>query len=144
LTVDDGYCPIPARASFSIIIEVIKSTYVSPDVTICLGDSTQLNARGGSSFTWATISGPPLTVGINFDCDTCQPAIAKPSSTTVYEVTSDLSGGCKNKDTVSVTVASNFNYNLTQTGTASCKLDPISFNITPLVPDTYTYLWTQF
>jgi len=142
LSVDDGYCPIPARASFSVIIEVIKSTYVSPDVTICLGDSTQLTAQGGSTFTWASISGPPLTVGTNFDCDTCQPAFAKPTATTIYEVTSDLSGGCKNKDTVQVTVASNFNYNLTQTGTASCKLDPISFNITPLVPDTYTYLWT--
>jgi gliding motility-associated-like protein len=142
LSVDDGYCPIPARASFSIIIEVIKSTYVSPDVTICLGDSTQLTAQGGSMFTWASISGPPLAVGTNFDCDTCQPVFAKPTATTIYEVTSDLSGGCKNKDTVQVTVASNFNYNLTQTGTASCKLDPISFNITPLVPDTYTYLWT--
>lgn len=142
LSVDDGYCPIPARASFSIIIEVIKSTYVSPDVTICLGDSTQLTAQGGSMFTWASISGPPLAVGTNFDCDTCQPVFAKPTATTIYEVTSDLSGGCKNKDTVQVTVASNFNYNLTQTGTASCKLDPISFNITPLVPDMYTYLWT--
>ncbi|MDC1282482.1 gliding motility-associated C-terminal domain-containing protein [bacterium] len=142
LTVDDGYCPIPARASFSLIIEVIKSTYVSPDVTICLGDSTLLSVQGGSSFNWASISGPALNVGTNFNCDTCQPAIAKPVATTIYEVTSDLSGGCKNKDTVTVTVASNFNYILTQTGTSSCKLDPIGFNITPITPDTYTYLWT--
>ena len=142
LTVDDGHCPIPARASFSISIKVIKSTYASPDVTICLGDSTQLSASGGNRFTWTTISGPAINLGTNFDCDTCNPAMAKPNATTIYEVTSDLSGGCKNKDTVAVTVASNFTYSLTQTGTASCKLDPINFNITPLVPDTYTYLWT--
>ena len=107
LTVDDGYCPIPARLLFSLTIEVIKSTYVSPDVTICLGDSTQLTAQGGNTFNWASISGPPISVGTNFDCDTCNPVFAKPNTTTIYEVTSDLSGGCKNKDTVTVTVASN-------------------------------------
>lgn len=142
LTVDDGTCPIPARASFSITINVIKSTYVSPDVTICLGDSAPLVARGGNMFSWVALSGPPINIGTNFDCDTCNPVMTKPSLTSTYEVTSDLSGGCKNKDTVTVTVASNFNYNLTQSSGASCKLDPIQFNITPLVADTYTYTWT--
>lgn len=142
LTADDGACPIPAKSSFSITIEVIKSTYVSPDVTICLGDSTRLSANGGNTFTWTSISGPPIVTGVNFDCDTCNPAFAKPNLTTTYEVMSDLSGGCKNKDTVTVTVASNFNYNLTQSSGASCKLDPIQFNITPTTPDTYTYTWS--
>ncbi|MEN8928900.1 MAG: PKD domain-containing protein [Flavobacteriales bacterium] len=142
LTADDGFCPIPAQASFGIVIEVIKSTYASPDVTICLGDSTNISAQGGNTFTWAAISGPPIVLGTNFDCDTCRPANAKPISTTVYEVTSDLSGGCKNKDTMTVTVGANFNYNLTQSAGASCKLDPIQFDITPLVPDTYTYTWS--
>tara|TARA_B110000091_G_scaffold190457_1_gene213605 strand:- start:1008 stop:4244 length:3237 start_codon:yes stop_codon:yes gene_type:complete len=141
LSVDDGVCPIPATASFSIIIEVIKSTYVSPDVTICLGDSTSLFASGGNTFTWTSIAGPAIIVGTNFDCDTCNPAQSKPSATTTYEVMSDLSGGCKNKDTVTVTVASNFTYSLSQSSGASCKLDPIQFNITPITPGTYSYSW---
>ena len=115
---------------------------MSPDVTICLGDSAPLVARGGNMFSWVALSGPPINIGTNFDCDTCNPVMTKPSLTSTYEVTSDLSGGCKNKDTVTVTVASNFNYNLTQSSGASCKLDPIQFNITPLVADTYTYTWT--
>ncbi|MGB1039966.1 MAG: gliding motility-associated C-terminal domain-containing protein, partial [Flavobacteriales bacterium] len=142
VSVDDGFCPIPARASFSLSIEVIKSTYVSPDLTICLGDSAILTARGGNTFTWTTLSGPPISLGTNFNCDTCNPVEAKPVSTTTYEVTSDLSGGCNNKDTVTVTVAANFLYNLSQSSGSSCRLDPINFAITPITPGTYTYQWS--
>lgn len=142
ITVDDGYCPIPARSSFSLDVEVIKSTYASPDVTICLGDSTNLMAEGGNTFQWTSIAGPPMVLGTNFNCDTCIPANAKPTATTTYQVMSDLSGGCKNTDTVTVTVASNFTYNLSQSSGASCKLDPIQFDITPITPGTYTYTWS--
>ena len=141
LVVSDGACPVPAQASFSILIEVIKSTYVSPDVTICLGDSTNLVASGGATFNWYNVAGPPLIVGTNFSCDSCSSSYAFPTSTSTYEVVSNLSGGCKNRDTVTVTVAPNITYTLSQTAAASCKLDPISFNITPTSPGTFTYQW---
>jgi len=122
LIVSDGACPVPAQASFSILIEVIKSTYASPDVTICLGDSTMLSANGGATFTWTSIIGPAISIGTNFSCDTCKNTFAKPIVTSTYQVVSNLSGGCKNKDTVTVTVAPNFNYSLSQTANSSCKL----------------------
>jgi gliding motility-associated-like protein len=142
ISVEDGYCPIPAVSSFGITVEVIRSTYATPDVTICLGDSSIISARGGNSFTWTSIGGPPLVLGTNINCDTCIPSIVRPTATTIYEVTSDLSGGCKNKDTVTVNVGANFQYNLSQSSAASCRFDPIQFEITPIQPDTYTYTWS--
>ena len=115
--------------------------YASPDLTICLGDSTLLQARGGASFNWYSIAGPPLIPGTNIYCDTCAHTNANPISTTTYEVVSDLSGGCKNRDTVTVSVAPNITYNLSQSAGSSCKLDPINFSITPTSVGTYTYQW---
>lgn len=98
LTVEDDYCPIIARQTFPFDIRVLRSTYAGEDSTICGGglDSTQLNATGGTVYSWSP------TTGLS------NPNIAnpwaKPTVTTTYTVTTDYVGVCFSSDQVTVTV----------------------------------------
>lgn len=58
----------------------------SPGNTICRGDSTVLSASGASSYTWSPPTGLSTVTGAN--------VVAKPSATTIYTVSTSVSGGC--------------------------------------------------
>jgi hypothetical protein len=121
----------------------LDATTVNPDMTICGSQTAQLNAYGGSVFNWSVVSGPPMNPG-NFSCNPCANPVASPTATTTYAVISNLSGTCDNVDTVTVNVVPNFTYNVTQSGTSSCLLQPIQLGIANLSPNVagYTYNWT--
>lgn len=139
--VRDNACPVIGQTIFSVSFRVIRSTTAGGDKTICLGDSTQLQAAGGAVFNWRAISGPAIAVGTNFSCNPCADPLAYPTTTTSYEVTSDLSGGCHNIDTVTITVSPNFTYSISSLP-SSCKFEDVPFNITTNPTGIYTYNWT--
>ncbi len=141
--VSDGSCPIENLASYPIAINVVNSTVAPPDMTICGNQTAQLTAAGGSVFTWSTIAGPPINVGTNFSCNPCSNPVASPTATTTYVVTSNLAGGCTNKDTVTVTVVPDYTATATQSSPTTCLMDPVQLDVlvNPAVPG-YNYLWT--
>lgn len=108
VTVTDGACPIEGTATQIAVFDVVTSTVAYSDTTICGPQQAQLSAFGGSVFNWTSISGDPINIGTNFSCNPCQNPVATPSQTTTYVVTSNLSGGCDNVDTVTVTVVPDF------------------------------------
>jgi gliding motility-associated-like protein len=143
VTVQDGACPIQGQQTFVYSVGILDATTTNPDITICGAQTAQLNAYGGSTFTWSVVSGSPMAVGTNFSCNPCANPVATPAVTTTYAVISDLSGSCDNVDTVTVFVVPNFTYNITQSSTSSCLLQPIQLgvaNLTPAGPG-YTYSW---
>ena len=144
ITIDaqDNACPIVGISSMSVGVTVVSSTYAGQDVIMCQGVGTQLTASGGSNFTWSVISGDPINIGTNFSCNNCQDPIANPSVTTVYEVTSNLSGGCTNIDTVEVTVVPDFTYSVLTASTSSCLMEDIGFSALTSPNVGFTYLWT--
>ncbi len=137
----DNACPVVGVSSMSIGVTVVSSTYAGADETICLGNGVQLNANGGSNFNWTLISGDPITAA-SFSCTNCANPIANPSVTSVYEVTSNLAGGCTNTDEITVTVVPDFSYTLTQSSTTSCLNSDIQLDVVPDVPGTYAYTWS--
>ena len=141
VNVNDNSCPFMGTSSAAVGVSVISSTYAGQDVTICQGFETQLQASGGSNFVWNVISGDPISIGNNFSCNNCPNPVANPAYTTTYEVTSNLSGGCTNIDTVVVTVVPDFVYSLTQAGTSTCLNATIDFNANPAQSGSYTYDW---
>jgi gliding motility-associated-like protein len=143
ITIQDGACPVQGIQTFVYNVNILDATTVNPDLTICGSQTAQLNAYGGSIFNWSVVSGPPMNPG-NFSCNPCANPIASPSATTTYAVVSNLSGTCDNVDTVTVTVVPNFTYNVTQSGTSSCLLQPIQLGIVNLSPNVagYTYSWS--
>ena len=137
----DNACPNRGITSAAVGLSVISSTTVGQDVTICEQDSISLLAFGGSNFTWSVLSGDPIVLGTNFSCINCSNPIANPLNTTTYKVESNLSGGCTNMDTITVSVAPDFNYTLTQSGNSTCLNSNIQFLAQPSIPDNYTFQW---
>jgi gliding motility-associated-like protein len=142
VTVNDGACPVPGQQTFVYDVQVQPRTLAGPDQIICGPQSATIAATGGSVFNWAVISGPPMVVGTNFSCNPCDNPVATPSSTTTYEVTSDLSGTCLNKDTITITVVPDFSFTTTQSTGVMCLDQSVQFNITGSPAGTYTYLWS--
>lgn len=143
---EDNSCPVKGVQSFAFIINVWVPTYAGEDQVICgptaeFPGNTQLKASGGTEFVWSVISGEPLVEGVNFSCDTCATPIATPSITTTYEVVSNLSFACKNRDTVTVFVVPDYSYQLAQSKDTICLFDSVQFYVTPSPSGNYTYNW---
>ncbi|MFN0274116.1 MAG: gliding motility-associated C-terminal domain-containing protein [Chitinophagales bacterium] len=81
----------------STTIEVIQNIVdAGPDVSIYEAGEIQLNAEGGSTFTWSP--------DINLSCTGCASPVASPAETITYTVTSYDVFGCVATDDVTVTV----------------------------------------
>jgi PKD repeat protein len=143
VTVNDGACPVQGQQTFVYDITVNPRTLGGPDQTICGSQTATLNGTGGSIFTWSVLSGPPMVVGTNFSCNPCANPVASPVSTTVYQVQSDLSGTCVNRDTITITVVPDYSFTVSQSSSTTCLQQPIQLNVTP-TPNTsgYTYSWS--
>ena len=144
ITIDaqDNACPVVGISSMAIGVTVVSSTYAGQDVIMCQGVGTQLSASGGSNFSWAVISGDPINIGTNFSCNNCQDPIANPAVTTVYQVTSNLAGGCTNIDTVEVTVVPDFTYSVLSSTSSSCLMEDIGFSVMTTPNVGFNYLWS--
>ena len=142
VTVKDNACPTIGTTSSAIGLTVISSTYAGADATMCFGVPEAVNASGGSNFNWSVISGDPISIGNNFSCNGCSNPVVNPAYSTVYQVVSNLSGGCSNTDTISVDVVPDFNYSLIQSATTTCLNSLIQFNASPSPIGNYSYQWS--
>jgi len=68
----------------------------SADEIITLGDSVQISATGGTSYTWTPATG--------LSCTNCSSPYASPTTTTTYIVTGTDASGCVGTDTIVVIV----------------------------------------
>jgi gliding motility-associated-like protein len=141
-TITDGNCPILGLQSYVYDINVLDRTLAYPDQTICGVQTAQLNASGGNIFTWYDMAGNLIPVGPQFSCNPCDNPVAHPTVTTTYVVQSDLLGTCISSDTVTVSVAADFNFTLTQSNNSACLFQPIQLNCIPNPAGAYSYSWT--
>ncbi len=96
-------CASPATATSNIIIMTVTPLPIANagnDVTICSGSSTQLQASGGTTYTWSPATGLSNPNIAN--------PIASPLATTAYILTVSNGGTCTSKDTVVVNVGQSF------------------------------------
>ncbi|OWY17183.1 PKD domain-containing protein [Sphingobacteriales bacterium UPWRP_1] len=84
------------EASFTLIAQNNFSIDVSPDVTICSGEGTQLNVIGGVSYVWAPSTG--------LSANNIANPIASPQDTTQYVVVATDASGCTAYGIVTVNV----------------------------------------
>jgi gliding motility-associated-like protein len=94
---DTNGCFYTATSTVTVNQPVICSA--GPNVNICLGDTTQLNATGGINYSWS----PPL--GLNNS--TISNPLSSTSTTTNYTVTVTDINNCTNTDDVLITVYPN-------------------------------------
>ena len=144
VTIEDNACPVTGVQFFNYEIKVINGSIAGPDktMTICGNQQAQITATGGAVFYWFDMEGDTIVPSPEFSCNPCYNPFAQPDTTTSYVVVSDLNGTCVNRDTVTVAVVPDFTYTITQSGTFSCREDPIHFNIIPNPPGDYTFSWS--
>ncbi|TVR82620.1 MAG: hypothetical protein EA412_01325 [Chitinophagaceae bacterium] len=123
VTVTDDACPYPGQATFSYQINVLPGTFAGPDLFYCdAGGPVQLQAIGGSSFTWTPVDGLS-------DPNIPNPT-ASPNQTTTYIVESNLNPICKNRDTVTVFVVDDFTYTISDDDSI-CQFNSTMLNVNP-------------
>ncbi len=83
-----------AVTTVPVTVNAIPVVMVSPDVAICIGESTTLTASGATTYTWSPVVGLSGNAGASI--------IAIPAATTTYAVTGTTLG-CS--DSASVTVS---------------------------------------
>lgn len=82
--------------SVIVTVNALPTITTSPDTTICNGSCAQLNASGGTIYTW--------TPSIGLSDSTIANPNACPVITTMYYVTVANASGCTSQDSVLVTV----------------------------------------
>jgi gliding motility-associated-like protein len=80
----------------TVTVDAAPDVDAGPDVSICAGGSTVLNASGGVSYTWSPATGLSAT---NVASPTAAPLV-----TTTYTVTATDANGCTGTDAVTVTI----------------------------------------
>ncbi len=135
LTIQDDACPIFGQQVYSFQIYVLSGTSAGPDVTICGNMPAQLQATGGTSFTWSP------TTGLN-NANIGNP-IATPTQTTTYHVSSNLTGGCSNLDSMVVFVVPDFTFIVSPTLDTICLNQQSQLGVICSASGApYTYSWT--
>lgn len=141
VTVQDNACPVSGTQTYVYNINVLPRTIAGPDTTLICGlQQAQLNAAGGTVFNWYDMSGNLVATGPQFSCNPCSNPLAQPLVTTSYVVVSNLNNTCVDRDTVTVTVAPDFNYSLSPG--SFCWGQSVQLNVVTSPPGAYTYSWT--
>jgi len=89
----DG-CSITTSVNVTVYPDVIANA--GSDVTMEPGNSTQLSATGGTSYSWSPAAG--------LNCTDCQSPVASPDTTTVYCVVVTDDNGCTASTCVKVNI----------------------------------------
>ena len=135
----DNHCPITGSNTYSFTIKVIPSNdpavSAGPDVTICPGLSTTLNATviGGS------VTGYHWSDGTN--SWNTQSITVSPSTTTIYTVTAYYTDGCSKTDAVVVTRVPNPNISIFPNNITLCSGGSVNL-LVGTTASTPIYHWT--
>ena len=85
-------------ATDDVVVNIVPAPPVDAgeDVTICSGNSLQLNATGADTYIWS-----PAT---DLTCTNCADPVATPTQTITYTVTGTDPNGCSKADSILITV----------------------------------------
>lgn len=119
LIVDNGSCDDTAIVAVNILAQ--PTTSITPDSTICNGDTIQLTATGGVSFAWDQIA--------FIDDTTLASPLISPANDTTYHVIVTNASGCSALDSVEITVSAAPTITITS-DTSICLGDSVQLNAT--------------
>ncbi|MBP6023184.1 PKD domain-containing protein [Ferruginibacter sp.] len=121
-------CPGAAK-TFTIIVNPTPVVAASNDVTVCLGNTTQLQVSGAAQYSWS-----PAT---NLSCTTCANPSANPTDSIRYTVTGTNVFGCIADDSVLLGVIKPFQM-LVEPGDTLCVGESINLR----AENANSYLWS--
>jgi len=116
----------------TVSINPLPTITASPDVWVCVGDSAQIFANGGTSYTWLPTSG--------LSNPNISNPMAAPANTTTYVVTGTDVNGCSNTDSVVVTANDTVPISLAN-DTTICSGDSVQLGGNPTSVTGTTFNW---
>ncbi len=96
LVTDNNGCTQTDQVSITVL--TTPNANAGADKTICIGESTLLNASGGALYLWSPMTGLNST--------SVQNPTANPTTTTTYTVTVTSANGCTSTDQIAITIGS--------------------------------------
>jgi len=136
----DNACPIISTTVRAFEIDVVGVEISTPDsVFTCYppGSSVELAAAGSAdTFSWFVLSGDSASIS----CFSCNPVSVSPVRTTTYVVVGVTPAGCKDRDTITVSVYPNFVLSVSH-DTTVCNGSPVRLSATADLAGSYTYQW---
>ncbi|MCB9447412.1 MAG: gliding motility-associated C-terminal domain-containing protein [Flavobacteriales bacterium] len=115
--------------SVAVVVNPVPSAEAGTDVTMCLGSATQLNGSGAGTYLWSPSTG--------LNNATIANPVANPTSTTTYWLTVTNAFGCKDSDSVVVSIGTNLTVTVTA-DTAICPGDSVQLSAS----GGNSYQWT--
>jgi PKD repeat protein len=114
-----------------ITVNALPNASAGSNVSICRGNSTVLNASGGTSYSWSPATGLSATNVFN--------PTASPTITTTYTVTVTDANSCSATAQVTVTVLNLPNVSFTANNNTGCVPHAVQF--TNNTPNTLSCFW---
>jgi gliding motility-associated-like protein len=122
-------CPGIGTVNVTVANQPLTLTLTASPGTICVGQTSQLNAQGASSYTWT----PASTLSSSLIAN----PVANPTITTAYVVTG-LQNGCTGTGTLILVVDQGPPLNISVSHTAVCA----GYNSTLSASGANSYTWT--
>ncbi len=114
--------------TYTVTVNPLPVAVVSPDTTICQGESVTLEASGGTSYNWSNGRNTPTNT-------------VSPNSTLTYSVTVTNSFSCTNVASVTVNVTPLPNAFISQSGSTNlCTGQTVTLNASQAVNNFYQWL----
>ncbi len=142
VTINDDACPLLGTNTFTYTVNVINNPNdpvdAGPDVSICRGDQTTLNATTTAtnvqSYAWSP------TIGVQ--TPNSPTTVVTPVATTTYTVTTLYTDGCTSTDQVTVTVADDPSLSLAPNNVNVCAGSTLTLTATTDV-GTNSFVWND-
>ncbi len=140
IVVSDGACPSEGKQILTYELTVNKGVTLGPDRVYCIGGGPiTIQARGAQNYNWSPSKDFKFVNG----SDSSTVIVVPTTSPLTYIVKGDLIGGCKDRDTITITTANTFSVVVTADDSTVCLNQSAQLTVTPTpsAEGPFTYSW---
>ncbi len=141
LVISDGACPTEGRQILTYELTINKGVNLGPDRVYCTaGGAITIQAKGAQNYNWSPATDFTFVNGSDSSTVIVVPTV----SPRTYIVKGDLIGGCKDRDTITITTVNSFSVSVAADDSTICLNQSAELTVTPTPASEapFTYSWT--
>jgi len=141
IVVSDGACPLEGKQILTYELTVNKGVTIGPDRVYCVGGGpVTIHATGAQNYNWS----PAVDFTYVNGSDSSKVIVVPTTSPLTYIVKGDLIGGCKDRDTLTITTVNTFSVSVAANDSTICLNQSAQLTVTPTPSSEgpFTYSWS--